>query len=436
MAFGKKKENKPLEKEIAEGNEVNKELEELIDLKQVTSTDVKKQELNKLYLETQKYLLEQTNIISMVQRGLNKKEDVYEEIRRFLAPHKLSEDEISKMIDRFKSEIWGYGKLDELIHDKQISDIKILGPYGTRIKKLGQRYSSMVIFESNEEIRSYANLIATKNHTSLADISAIQSITDKTTSDEFILTINLASEYVNSVSNPYIAIRKIPKHKRKLSELIDVGMITKEEFEEIYSDIKNGMSILLCGKGASGKTTMLNALIDEIPHNKSGLVIQESEELFTDTHPDLMFQKVVSNRGEGRINYSLKDLAINGLLTDLDYFIIGEIKGAEAVDFINASYTGSVCLCTVHSSSAMDAPNKIVHYMKYGSDYKKEECLEMLKDIDKIYFMKNFQLREMVEISGFNEELGKLEFNQVFKEHKRINKSCEKIVRKKVEYSR
>ena len=138
MAFGKKKENKPLEKEIAEGNEVNKELEELIDLKQVTSTDVKKQELNKLYLETQKYLLEQTNIISMVQRGLNKKEDVYEEIRRFLAPHKLSEDEISKMIDRFKSEIWGYGKLDELIHDKQISDIKILGPYGTRIKKLGQ----------------------------------------------------------------------------------------------------------------------------------------------------------------------------------------------------------------------------------------------------------------------------------------------------------
>ena len=67
MAFGKKKENKPLEKESAE--EVNKELEELIDLKQVTSTDVKKQELNKLYLETQKYLLEQTNIIYMVQRG-------------------------------------------------------------------------------------------------------------------------------------------------------------------------------------------------------------------------------------------------------------------------------------------------------------------------------------------------------------------------------
>ena len=84
----------------------------------------------------------------------------------------------------------------------------------------------------------------------------------------------------------------------------------------------------------------------------------------------------------------------------------------------------------------MDAPNKIVHYMKYGSDYKKEECLEMLKDIDKIYFMKNFQLREMVEISGFNEELGKLEFNQTFKEHKRINKSCEKILRKKAEYSR
>lgn len=435
VSFGKRKGYKLSKEEVEESKEVH-ESDELIDLKYAVSADVKKQELHKLYLETQNYLLEQTNIISLVQRGLSKKEDVYEEIKRFLEPRGLNEDEISKMIDRFRSEIWGYGKLDELIHDKQISDIKILGPYVTRIKRLGQRCSSMVIFESNEEIRSYANLIATKNHTSLADISAIQSITDKTTSDDFILRINLASEYVNSVSNPYIAIRKIPKHKLKLSELIDAGMITEEEYEEIYSDIKKGASILLCGKGASGKTTMLNALIDEIPHTKSGLVIQESEELFSDTHPDLMFQKVVSNKGEGRINYSLKDLAINGLLTDIDYFVIGEIKGAEAVDFINASYTGSVCLCTVHSSSAMDAPNKLVHYMKYGSDYKKEECLEMLKDIDKIYFMKGFQLREMVEISGFNEELGKLEFNQLFKEHKRINKSCDKVLRKKVEYSK
>lgn len=70
----------------------------------------------------------------------------------------------------------------------------------------------------------------------------------------------------------------------------------------------------------------MNALIEHIPHDKSGLVIQENEELFSNTHPDLMFQHIVSAHGEGKIKYDLKDLSRNGLLVDLDYFIIGEIR--------------------------------------------------------------------------------------------------------------
>ena len=89
--------------------------------------------------------------------------------------------------------------------------------------------------------------------------------------------------------------------------------------------------VITSGKGGAGKTILINTLLDLIPYNNSGLVIQENEELFSNKHPDLMFQHVVTSRRQNEIQFDLKDLARNGLLTDLDYFVIGEIKGGEAL---------------------------------------------------------------------------------------------------------
>ena len=135
---------------------------------------------------------------------------------------------------------------------------------------------------------------------------------------------------------------------------------------------RNGKGLIFTGKGASGKTTLMNMLLDCIPFNKSGLVIQESEELFSDVHPHLLFEHIVSN-GTG-VQYDLQDLARNGLLTDLDYFVTGEVKGAEAKYFINAADTGHRCWCSVHSPSSTDAVDKLADYVMYETKYSKEEA--------------------------------------------------------------
>lgn len=358
-----------------------------------------------------------------VQRGIDSKENLLAEVERFLKQKKLDDEQIEEIKERFGKYIWGYHILEDLINDPEISDIKVIGAENIRIKRLGKRMTSNVKFSSNEELKRFISVVAIKNKTNISDINAIQKFTDKDSNENFILRFNIATEYVNSVNNPYLHIRKVPKDKYSKEKLIELGLATQEQMNYLINEVKNGNGVIFTGKGASGKTTLMNVLLDEIPHDKSGLVIQEAEELFSKTHPDLMFQKVRLSKGEGKIEYTLKDLAINGLLTDLDYFVIGEIKGGEALYFLNASYTGHRVMASVHGTSSTEAINKLVDYMKYESDYSRTDLLKMVKSLGTVVFLKDFSVQEISEIVGFNDEKQELEYNMVFKGRDKINPS-------------
>lgn len=362
-----------------------------------------------------------------VQRGIETKANLLAEAERFLKQKKIDVEEIEEIKEKFEKYIWGYHILEDLINDPEISDIKVLGSENIRIKRLGKRMTSNVKFSSNEELKRFISVVAIKNKTNISDINAIQKFTDKDSNKDFILRFNIATEYVNSVNHPYLHIRKIPKDKYSKEKLIELGLATKEQMDFLVNEVKNGNGIIFTGKGASGKTTLMNVLLDEIPHDKSGLVIQESEELFSKTHPDLMFQKVRLSKGEGKIEYTLKDLAINGLLTDLDYFIIGEIKGGEALYFLNASYTGHRVMASVHGTSSTEAVNKLVDYMKYESDYSRTDLLKMVKSLGTVVFLKDFSIQEVSEIVGFDDKRQELEYNMVFKGKEKINPSIKEV---------
>lgn len=377
------------------------------------------------------FIVDNPKTIGLVNRGQKSRESLYEDVERFLKLNKATSEIIDKVKIEISKYIWGYGKLDDLINnDDDVSDIKTISHDNIRVKRLGKRETSNVRFKDTEELNNYINFVAFKNQSTLADINSLQIFTDNKTSDKFIVRINISTNFVNSVPNHYMHIRKIAKNKKDLNELKKLNLLTEEEAIYLKEAMDKGLSIIFTGKGASGKTTLMNALIDEIPHDKSGLVIQESEELFSDTHPDLMFQKVKYAKGEGKIQYTLKDFAINGLLIDLDYFVIGEIKGAEALYFLNACYTGHVCLGSVHGNSSEEALNKLADYMKYESNYSQEELLSMIKDIDLVVYMKDFKTNEISEVSGFDSNKKQIVYNNVFKNGKRINQSCEKITKK------
>ena len=292
----------------------------------------------------------------------------------------------------------GYHVLDPLIKDREISDIKIISYDRVRVKRLGRREDSAVCFKTSQELKQFTEFVAAKNQVSISRAHAMQSFTDKVSNKDFILRFNISQSIINSVDTPYIHIRKIPKEKPSLKDLQEVGMLTKEHANYLKKQIRKGY-VLIAGKGASGKTTLLNALLDEIPRDKSVLVIQENEELFSKVHPDMMFQHILEQKGESKVRYGLKELSINALLIDLDYIVIGEIKGGEALYFLNAAYTGHLGLATVHGQDGVAALYKLADYVKYESDYSVSEIHKMLGCISTVCYMKDFKLDTITEVN-------------------------------------
>ena len=355
-----------------------------------------------------------TKSLNLVNRGIKSKDLFRINVKEFLRTRQIADNMAEHVWERYEKFLWGYYVLDDLINDPSVSDIKVLNESNVRIKKLGRRSDSDVKFRSKYDFKRFVDMVAVKNKTNLSDINAIQVFTDKDSNPNFILRFNVSTSFVNSTNSPYLHIRKIPKNKLLFSDLVQMGVMNENIADYLIRAVIDKPGLVFCGKGASGKTTLMNALLECIPHDESGLVIQESEELFSDTHPDLMFQKVITSKGEGKIQYTLKDLAINGLLTDLDWFIIGEIKGGEALYFLNASYTGHKVMCSTHSNSSSQALDKIADFIKYESDYSKEDALRMLSSLSTIVFMKDFKVTEISEIIGWDDTTRNVKYKRIF----------------------
>lgn len=350
--------------------------------------------------------------LNRMERGIISKEAFLHEVVSYLEMQGITGETQQELLDRFKRFLWSYDIIDDLINDKDISDIKILAFDTIRIKVLGKRKTSDVKFRNAKAYTRFVERVAIKNKVNLSDQNAIQNFVDKHSNPNFILRFDVTTPFVNSVSTPYLHIRKVPKEKYTIEGLIKAGMLSQETADYLVNAAANRDGILFTGKGASGKTTLMNVLLDYIPQDKSGLVIQENEELFS-THPDLMFQHTVLNKGEGKINYDLKDLARNGLLADLDYFVIGEIKGGEALYFLNAAYTGHKCWASVHGASSTEALNKLVDYIKYASDYSREDALQMLTHINTVVFLSGFKVQEISEVTGWDDEKKDLIYKRI-----------------------
>ena len=357
--------------------------------------------------------------LTLLERGKLDKETFMAEVNQYIKDKmKVSKEKKELVLKGFESFIWKYDIIDELIDDDEISDIKIYDWDHIRVKRLGKRETSEIKFRSEKHFKKFVEHTAMKNKVSISDQNAAQNFTDKYSSDKAILRFNITTGFINSNENYLLAIRKILKNKYTTEQLIEFGFFTQELVDYLKDRIVTGGGILIGGQGGSGKTIALNWLIDRIPHDKSGLCCQENEECFTKTHPDIAFQHTVANRGEGKIEYTLQDICRNGLLLDIDYFIIGEIKGAEALYLFNAVYTGAKGWATVHAASAEEAMKKLVDYIKYNSDYKQEDALQMLKHLDTIIFMKEFKISEVVEVLGWDNEKKDLIYKKVFENNK------------------
>ena len=328
------------------------------------------------------------------------RKEVTEYVRRI---YRITDAKLQRFITYIEHYIFRFHVLTEVMEAKDISDIKALAWNNIRIKQLGKRKATDICFWSPEDFRGFVEMIAVKNGINMGKVNAIQTFTDKKSSPYFIYRFNISTETVNSTEEPYLHIRKIAKEKKSVKDLIELKMMDWKMLEYLNQRRKCGYMII-CGKNGTGKTHLLNALLDEIPKNESALVVQENEELFSNTHPDMMFMHSAVRKGDNKINYSLKELVINGLRADIDHIVIGEIKGEEALYFITAALSGCNGMTTIHSIDAAGALDKLADYCKWASDYSRDEILKMLSCVKTVVYINDFQIKEVVENHGWDEE--------------------------------
>ncbi len=353
--------------------------------------------------------------VSQVKAGTISEEDFLQEVKRHISEKyfHLSEKQARKTLKLFKDFVFGYSRLTDLINDDDISDIHCLAWNNIRVKRKGKREASKVKFSSEEEFNRLIDAVGTKNGVSTSATNAIQRFTDPDSNKKFILRFTISTQVVNACNHSYLVIRKVPKNFPEMDDLVEVEMMDKTMKDFLVRRFQRG-SLLICGGNSSGKTTLLNALKETIPDTRSVLVCQQAEELTTKRHPDMFFLNELPPTSEAAVSYSLKDISIMGLTFDIDYFLIGEIKGAEALYLLNSAYTGQICAATIHADDAKHGLNKLADYALYESHYNREELMKMLECFKTVVFMKNYKVTQVVIVEGWNADSKDLDYRIIY----------------------
>lgn len=382
--------------------------------------DLKKQEGAKITAEEllEKIIDDYTSVkqpvlIQMRRDNLSKEDFLADVKNQMVTYYHPSEDVLSAALTLFEQYVFGYAVLTPLIEDPDVSDIRCISFSDIRVKRKGVREAAGVQFRTENAFNHFIEFIATKNQVNISNLNAIQCFTDNKSNPDYILRFTVIMPLLNTYGQPYLHIRKVPKNFPEIQDLIKAGMLTQQLADELIIRFRSG-STLICGGNSSGKTTLLNALKETLPQNMSVIVTQQADELTTKSHPDMMFTHSLPGTGESVVTYDLKDISIAGLTMDVDFFIVGEIKGDEAAYLLNAAYSGQICAGTLHAPAADKAIDKIIDYALYTGHYTKEELQKMLACFKTLVYMEGYKVSQIYEMVGWNSETKELEYRPIY----------------------
>ena len=327
-----------------------------------------------------------------------------------------------QLLDMFCEAVFGYYVLTPLILSKEVSDIKILAYDHIVVKANGQRYLTDISFYSEEDYRTWYDRILRIHRLGKTEEYALNHCTDRKGVDAFYLRIDVQLSCITSTEINNLHIRKMPKEKLSWEYLKDNGMLDDEAMDYLKDRILGGYGFLISGRGGSGKSTLLNNMLDWIPFDESVLVSQESDELYSNVHPQIQFEHTMTVRKNDVVtDFTLEDELRLGLLQDIDNFVIGEIKGGEALHvFTTAMSTGARFFGTIHSNDARTSVRRLVQCARYVSDYPMETLEEMLSAMPFVLIhMSRFSIDEIVEIDGWDAKAGKLIFSEVYRKEQK-----------------
>ena len=326
---------------------------------------------------------------------------------------------ITMLLSLFQDCVFGYYVLTPFIKDPIVSDIKVYSWDHITVKVNGDRYLTNIKFFDEDDYNRWYDRLLRINRLDRSIDGALNNFTDRKSIDSFYMRVDIQKEEVTSSSQNMLHIRKTPTVKYTWQYLVDNKMLDDNCIEYLRDRIVNGYGFLISGRGGSGKSTLLNNMIDMIPYEESVLISQENDELYSDVHPQIQFEHPLDHKSDGKeTRFTLEDELRLGLLQDIDDFIIGEIKGGEALYvFTTAMSTGARFMGTIHSNNCRGSVRRLAQLAKYISNYTVESLEEMLTATPFcLIHMSHFHIDEILEIVGWDEKKMELEYKEVYSE--------------------
>ena len=282
------------------------------------------------------------------------RERVTAEVRRYLSEEVgLSRDDRDRLAAEITDDILGYGPLERLLTDDSISEIMVNGPNEIWIERQGRLYETTVRFNDESHLRRIINKIVAQVGRRIDESSPMVDarLPDGSRVNAVIPPLSL--------SGPLLTIRKFSKNRLTLEDMVRLGTLSQQAVEFLGYCIRAELNLLISGGTGSGKTTLLNALSSAIPDSDRIVTIEDAAELKLDQRHVLRLESRPKNiEGEGEI--AIRELVRNSLRMRPDRIIVGEVRGAEALDMLQAMNTGHEgSLTTVHSNSARDGLSRI-----------------------------------------------------------------------------
>ncbi|MDR2197763.1 MAG: CpaF family protein [Coriobacteriales bacterium] len=257
----------------------------------------------------------------------------------------------------------GLGPLEELLIDPSVTEIMVNGPHAVFYEREGKIAPSSVTFADEQQLRMVIDRIVGPLGRRVDEQSPLVSARLPQGHRINVVIPPLA------VDGPVLTIRKFSDAPYTLRELVRRGTMSLELSQLLRWAVICRRSIAVSGGTGAGKTTLLNALSVEIPSNERIITIEDAAELRFLTHPHVVRLEARMRNAEGTGEVSIRDLVANALRMRPDRIVVGECRGAEALDMLQAMNTGhDGSMTTLHANSPGDVINRLVMMARFGMD--------------------------------------------------------------------
>ena len=275
----------------------------------------------------------------------------------------VGEGERSALAGEVVDSVFGFGPLEELLSDPTVTEVMVNGPSRVFFEREGKLHPSSQKFASEDQLRALIDRILGPLGRRVDEASPMVNARLPQGHRVHVVMPPL------SLVGPVLTIRKFSERVYTLDDLAEMGALDGEMRVFLTWSILMRKNIAVSGGTGSGKTTLLNAMSCEIPPDERIITIEDSAELRFLEHPHVVSLEARPENSEGRGLVTIRDLVINALRMRPDRIVVGECRGAEALDMLQAMSTGhDGSLTTLHANSPEEVVSRLTTMVRYSAD--------------------------------------------------------------------